>query len=121
MGLNEEAARNQYGVGVKVLKWNFSENDRARTEGKTRGLVKIITSKNGRILGAGIAGANAGELIAIFTLAVTQRLKVSVLANLVLPYPTLGEVGKRAAVTYYTELPHRTWLRRTLGILKLLG
>ena len=121
VGQGEAEARKQFGNNVKVLRWNFAENDRAQTEGKTDGLIKIILGKGGVILGAGIAGPQAGELIAPFVLAVTKKIKISAIANLVLPYPTLSEVGKRAAITNYAGLAQKPLTRRILGLLKIFG
>jgi pyruvate/2-oxoglutarate dehydrogenase complex dihydrolipoamide dehydrogenase (E3) component len=121
VGLAEVDARKAYGESIKVLRWPFAENDRAQAEGKTKGLVKLIVGPRGRILGASIVGQNAGELIAPWVLAVTQGFKISAFANMVMPYPTLGEAGKRAAITNYAGLAQKPLLRRVLGILKLLG
>ena len=121
VGLSETDARKHHGDAVKVLRWSFAENDRAQAEGKTKGLIKVITGKRGVILGAGIAGPQAGELIAPFVLAVSQKIKISAFANLVLPYPTLSEVGKRAAITNYAGLAQKPATRRLLGLLKIFG
>ena len=121
VGLREIEARKQFGNSVKVLHWNFAENDRAQAEGKTKGLIKIVLGKGGVVLGAGIAGPQAGELIAPFVLAVTKRIRISAIANLVLPYPTLSEVGKRAAITNYAGLAQKPAMRRLLGLLKIFG
>jgi pyruvate/2-oxoglutarate dehydrogenase complex dihydrolipoamide dehydrogenase (E3) component len=121
VGLTEADARKTNGDAVKVLKWSFAENDRAVAEGKTNGLIKIITGRRGVVLGASIVGPNAGDLIAMWTLAVTQRLKISSIASMVLPYPTLGEAGKRAAVTYYAGLAEKPMTRRIIGFLKKFG
>jgi pyruvate/2-oxoglutarate dehydrogenase complex dihydrolipoamide dehydrogenase (E3) component len=121
VGLSEAEARAAHGGNFKVLRWTFIENDRAVTEGTPQGLVKIITRKNGRILGASIVGPNAGEQIALWSLAVSRKLKISAIASLVLPYPTLGEAGKRAAISYYADLPRKPWLRKLIGILKHFG
>jgi pyruvate/2-oxoglutarate dehydrogenase complex dihydrolipoamide dehydrogenase (E3) component len=121
VGLNEADAKKVHGDKIGVLRWPFESNDRAQAEGRTKGLVKIITGRGGRILGASIVGAGAGELIAPWVLAVTQGLKISAFANMVLPYPTFSEAGKRAAITHYAGLAQKPWLRRALGILKLLG
>lgn len=121
VGLSEAEARAMHGENIKVLRWSFGENDRARAEGTPEGLVKIITQKNGRILGASVVGPSAGEQIALWSLAVTGKLKISAIAGLVLPYPTLGEAGKRAAISFYAELPRKPWLRKLIGILKLFG
>jgi len=106
---------------AKVLQWNFSENDRAQAESKTKGMIKIMLNRSGVIVGASIVGASAGELIAPFVLAVTQKIKIAAFANLVLPYPTLSEIGKRAAITNYTGLAQKPLTRRLLGLLKIFG
>ena len=103
VGLNERDARARYGDAVRVLRWRFADNDRAQTERETDGLVKVIADRRGRVLGAGIAGPQAGELIQSWCLALTGRLKISTLASFVPPYPTLGETAKRAAGSYYSE------------------
>lgn len=121
VGLNEIEARKLHGDAVKVLRWHFAENDRAQAEAKTKGMIKVIVSKKGQILGASIVGAQAGDLIAPWVLAVSQKLKISAFANMVLPYPTFSEVGKRAAITNYAGIAQKPLLRRLLGFLKLLG
>jgi pyruvate/2-oxoglutarate dehydrogenase complex dihydrolipoamide dehydrogenase (E3) component len=121
VGLSEAAAREQNDTNVKVLRWPFKDNDRAVAEGKTDGLVKIITGKRGVILGASIVGPNAGELIAPWVLAVNRKLKISALANIVFPYPTMAEAGKRAAVTYYAGMAQKPFIRRVIGALKVFG
>ena len=120
VGFSEAQAREAHGADVKVLKWTFAENDRAQTEGKTNGLIKIMVRK-GRIIGTSIVGPSAGELIAPFVLAITQRMKISALANVVLPYPTLSEIGKRAAISNYAGLAQKPLTRRILGLLKIFG
>jgi pyruvate/2-oxoglutarate dehydrogenase complex dihydrolipoamide dehydrogenase (E3) component len=121
VGLTEKDAKAQHGDTIRVLRWQFHENDRAIAEGKARGLVKLVTAKNGRILGCSIVGPNAGDLIAMWTLAITQKLKVSAIAGMVLPYPTLGEAGKRAAITYYAGVTEKPLIRKLIGFLKVFG
>ena len=121
VGLNEGEARKIYGKSISVLRWPFKDNDRAQAEGKPQGLVKIIVTKRGRILGANIVGTGAGELIAPWILALSHGLKISAFANVVLPYPTFSEAGKRAAMSHYADLPKNVWVRRLLGFLKVLG
>ncbi len=121
VGLSEKEARTQHGDAIKVLRFGFDGNDRALAEGKGTGMVKLITAKNGRILGASIVGPNAGDLIAMWALAVNRKLKVSAIANLVLPYPTLGETGKRAAMTYYAGVTEKPLIRNAIRLLKIFG
>jgi pyruvate/2-oxoglutarate dehydrogenase complex dihydrolipoamide dehydrogenase (E3) component len=121
VGLTEKEARARFGDAIKVLRWNFDQNDRAVAEQKTEGLIKIVTTAKGVVIGASIAGPNAGDLIAMWVLAVSNKTKITKIANMVLPYPTFGEVGKRAAVTYFAGVAEKPWLRRLLGFLKRFG
>ena len=96
VGLSEAQAQAQ-GLGHEVARWPFAENDRARAERTTEGLVKVVAGRGGRVLGAAIVGAHAGELILPWVLAVDRGLKLSALASLIAPYPTLSEASKRTA------------------------
>jgi pyruvate/2-oxoglutarate dehydrogenase complex dihydrolipoamide dehydrogenase (E3) component len=116
-GMSEAAAR-AAGIRPRILRWRFADNDRARTERDAAGLVKIVSRRNGRILGAAILGAGAGELILPWVLAISQRLKIGALADLVVPYPTRGEAGKRAAGSFYTP---RLFSPRTRRLVRLLA
>ena len=87
---------------LRVLRWPFAENDRAVADRNGDGLIKVVTTKKGRILGATILGPHAGELIAPWVLALNHGLKIGAMAGLIAPYPTYGEVSKRAAGSYYT-------------------
>jgi len=100
VGLTEAEAR-AAGHAVETLRWPLTENDRAVTEGDTAGLVKLVVAGN-RVLGAGILAPHAGEMIGAWTLAITQRIKLSALAGMIVPYPTRAEAGKRAAGTRFT-------------------
>jgi len=120
VGLTEAAARVARGA-PRVLRWRFTENDRAQTEHDTAGLVKIVAGGNGRILGASILGAGAGDLILPWALAIAQRLKIGALANLIVPYPTRGEAGKRAAGSFYTPTLFSPRTRRLVRFLARFG
>jgi pyruvate/2-oxoglutarate dehydrogenase complex dihydrolipoamide dehydrogenase (E3) component len=85
----------------RVLTWSFHENDRAQAERATAGRIKVVTGPRGRVVGAAIVGRAAGELILPWVLAVGRRLKLADLASAVVPYPTLSEVSKRVAGSYY--------------------
>lgn len=101
VGLTEAQARDQYGDAVFVARHEFSGNDRAIAEGKTTGLIKVMVVK-GKPVGASIAGAGAGEMIGIWAMAIANGLKMTAIAGTVLPYPTMGEVSKRAASAYFS-------------------
>jgi pyruvate/2-oxoglutarate dehydrogenase complex dihydrolipoamide dehydrogenase (E3) component len=120
VGLGEAAAR-AAGEAVHVLRWPFADNDRAQTERDTEGLVKIIAGRRGRILGASILGAGAGDLILPWALAIARRLKIGAVADLVVPYPTRGEAGKRAAGSYYAPTLFSPRTRRLVRLLAHLS
>jgi pyruvate/2-oxoglutarate dehydrogenase complex dihydrolipoamide dehydrogenase (E3) component len=120
VGLTEAAAR-ETGRSVRILRWPFAENDRAQTERDTGGLIKIVTCGDGRILGASILGAGAGDLAMPWALAISQKLKIGALANLVVPYPTRGEAGKRAAGSFYTPTLFSPRTRRIVRFLARFG
>jgi pyruvate/2-oxoglutarate dehydrogenase complex dihydrolipoamide dehydrogenase (E3) component len=120
VGLGEAEARKR-NLAFQVLRWPYHENDRAQAERATNGHIKVVTTRGGRILGATIVGHNAGELIATWSLAVGQRLNIRAIATTVLPYPTLSEIGKRAAISRYTTSLTSPMVRRIMAWLRRLG
>jgi pyruvate/2-oxoglutarate dehydrogenase complex dihydrolipoamide dehydrogenase (E3) component len=118
-GLTEAQARAR-GKRVRILRRGFHDNDRAQTERQTRGHIKVLADAKGRILGATIVGAQAGELITTWTLAVAQGLNLRNIADLVVPYPTLSEVGKRAAIDFFVPRLTQPLLRRIIGLMRIL-
>ncbi|HEY8596263.1 MAG TPA: FAD-dependent oxidoreductase [Devosiaceae bacterium] len=120
VGLSEKAARERLGDRMKVVRWSFADNDRAHAEREAEGLVKMITDRRGRILGAGIVGPSAGELIALFSLAVSRKLRAADLAGFIAPYPTLSEIARRVGIEYYRDQVSNPWLRRVAALNRLL-
>ena len=100
IGLTETEARAKYS-GVQVIRQEFLHNDRAVTDGKTAGFLKLMLLKD-RPVGVTLVGAGAGELIGLWALAMTSGLKVGALAGMIAPYPTRGEISKRAAGAYFS-------------------
>ena len=100
VGLTEAEARAAYGDALTVVRADLAHNDRAQAEARAMGLIKVMVVK-GRPVGASIVGPQAGELIGLWALALSARLKLSAIAGMVAPYPTLGEVSKRAAGAYF--------------------
>ncbi|MEP4380100.1 MAG: FAD-dependent oxidoreductase [Alphaproteobacteria bacterium] len=121
VGLTETAARELHGDDVRIVTAAFEENDRARTERRTDGMVKAVVGRKGRILGAGIVGSHAGELIQPWILAISQKLKIGAMAQMIAPYPTLGEINKRAAGSYYTPSLFSDRTRKIVRLLAKLG
>ena len=120
VGLTEEQAKAKH-RDVRILRWPYAENDRAQAERVTEGFVKVITAKNGRILGASIVGEHAGELIQMWTLAISKKMKIGAMTGFISPYPTLTEINKRVAYTYFIPSLSNPWLRRTINFLAKFG
>ena len=85
-----------------MLRWPFDDVDRAQTDREARGMIKALTRRNGRILGASILGPHAGEFVQAWGLAIGKGLRVSALATMIAPYPTFGEINKKAAGAFYS-------------------
>jgi pyruvate/2-oxoglutarate dehydrogenase complex dihydrolipoamide dehydrogenase (E3) component len=119
-GLTEAQARARR-YAIRILRWPYRENARAQIEHQLIGHIKVITTRRGRILGATIVGASAGELIAPWALALSQRLNVRALAEASVAHPTLAEIGRRAAISYYGASWTGPVLRRIIGLFRRLG
>ena len=120
VGMSEEQARGARG-GIRVLRGTFADNDRARTERDTDGLIKVIATTRGRVLGASIVGRHAGELLLPWALAISGRLSLGKIAGLIVPYPTLSEVSKRAAGGFYSEKLFGARTRKLVRFLARFG
>lgn len=121
VGLTEAMAIEKFGSEkIRTVSWHFDENDRAQTERRTEGLIKVTALPNGKILGATIIGPHAGELIGLWAHAISQKQKIGALTGMIAPYPTLGEVSKRAAGAWYTPRLFSNRTRQIVGILQKL-
>ena len=118
VGMAESAASAAYGAAnIRVERVPLTGNDRARAEGRTEGMVKVITHRDGQILGAGIVAPAAGEMIMAWSLAIARRQKIAAMASTIAPYPTYGDASKRAAGQFFTD---RLFSPRTRALVRLL-
>jgi pyruvate/2-oxoglutarate dehydrogenase complex dihydrolipoamide dehydrogenase (E3) component/uncharacterized membrane protein YdjX (TVP38/TMEM64 family) len=103
VGLSWEAAVAEYGTQrLHRLEVPFSTNDRARTDDATSGvLVVIVRRLSGKIIGAHIAGPAAGEIIAIFTLAIDNKLSLWKLRRTIYAYPTYARIIQKAGDYFF--------------------
>ncbi|HEX6136702.1 MAG TPA: FAD-dependent oxidoreductase [Casimicrobiaceae bacterium] len=118
VGLSETEARS-HGIEHRVYRFPFDDVDRARAEGETEGFAKLVTDRRGRLLGAAIVGADAGELIAECVLALDKRMKVDDLSAAIHAYPTRSQIARRAADQRRKEAltpSSRAWMRRVFGL-----
>lgn len=118
VGLTEGEARKAHGDAMTVARFDIHENDRAIAVGKTAGFIKVMVVK-GRPVGATIVGDSAGEQIGIWAMALANGLKMSAIANTVLPYPTMAEISKRAAGAYFSpKLFDNLLVKRVVGFVQ---
>ena len=118
VGLTEAHAKKKFGSALEVVRFDFHHNDRLIAERKTKGLIKVMVVK-GRPVGASIAGHMAGELIGMWAMAIANKMKMSAIANTVLPYPTVSEVNKRVAGAYFSpRLFENPTVKRVVGFVQ---
>ncbi len=118
VGPTEAEARKTHGPALTVARADLHHNDRALASGKAHGFIKVMIVK-GRPVGATIVGPQAGELIGLWALAISSGLRMSAVAGMVAPYPTLGEVSKRAASAYFSpKLFDNAWLKRLVRLVQ---
>lgn len=110
-GLTELAAREQYGDNISIYRYRYDQLDRAYTDCQTEGFGKFICDKRGRLIGAHILGARAGELICEVQVAKTYNLDFADLYSVIHPYPTYSELIWHSAKQRYIDK-----LRNNLGV-----
>ena len=120
VGQTEAEAKARHGR-IQVLRWPFAENDRAQAEREVEGAIKVVLDGRSRILGCGIAGPHAGELILPWVLALNQGLKLGAMAGAIVPYPTFSEVSKRVAGSYFTPKLFTERMRTIVRFLARFG
>jgi pyruvate/2-oxoglutarate dehydrogenase complex dihydrolipoamide dehydrogenase (E3) component len=119
VGLNETEAR---ALGpVTLWRWPFCETDAGRATSGSSGHIKIIADHRGRILGVGIVGAAARDLIAFWSLAIKRKLNLRDLVDVAVPLPSLAEASRRAVLTHATGRLNSPWMRRATQFVKWLG
>jgi pyruvate/2-oxoglutarate dehydrogenase complex dihydrolipoamide dehydrogenase (E3) component len=106
---------------IKTLQWNFAENDRAQTEHKTQGKIKVLTTKKGKILGVSIIGSQAGELLTPWIGAIQEGRKIREMTRFIIPYPTLSEINKRVAGEFFTPLLFSERTKRLVRLMRIFG
>ncbi len=102
---------------AQILTLNFKDNDRAQAALATEGMIKVAVNKKGQILGASIVGENVGELILPWTLAIKNNLRIKHMASLIIPYPTLSEINKGVAGSFYTPKLYSVKIRKIIRFL----
>jgi pyruvate/2-oxoglutarate dehydrogenase complex dihydrolipoamide dehydrogenase (E3) component len=120
IGLSEPMTRARFKTGFKVLRASFAENDTARADRNGMGVAKLIVSRSGKILGAGIVGAGAGELAALFALAMANNMPAAALAGLSAPHPSYADLVRDLGEQAAAGGTQSRWLARRLSLNRLL-
>lgn len=96
VGLGEREARKQYN-DVQVWHAGFPENDRAQTLRAPLGVLRVVARRDGTVLGVGIVGPDAGELLLPWQLVIENNIKLGAMADIMAAYPSLSEISIAAA------------------------
>lgn len=105
VGLTEPQARAKFKGNYRLVRVPFAQNERAQVMQRTYGVAKLVCRGDGRIVGAGIAGPQAGELISILTLAIAHGLNAADLAGLPTPYPSLADTVRQLGAAFGQDQP----------------
>lgn len=100
IGMNEKAAQ-AAGIDYAVWSENFKDNDRSLAEGDKTGKIKMILDEKEKPIGVQILGPHAGDLMGEWVAVLNGKVKLSTLASAVHPYPTIAEINKRVAGTFF--------------------
>ncbi len=115
VGMNETAAK---AAGIDYTVWieEFKDNDRSLAEGAHIGKLKMVLDESEKPIGVQILGPKAGELLSEWVAMLNGKVKLSTLAAAVHPYPTLGEINKKVAGSFYSEKIFSSKVKKGLKI-----
>ncbi|NET70590.1 MAG: hypothetical protein F6K62_06300 [Sphaerospermopsis sp. SIO1G2] len=108
VGLTEQQARTRYGKEeILVFKNHFQKLKSAQIKNQITGFCKLITLKNGNILGCSILGAAAEELINIIAIAMSENIKIAGLEKLAIVDPSFAEILAQIAQEWQQQKLHQ--------------
>lgn len=111
VGFTEEELK-ESGMEYKASKFNFAANGKALSLGEGDGLVKILSTPEGKLLGAHILGPHANDLISECTLAIANNMGVKDVLRAIHAHPTLSETVAEAAAGIFGKAIHIAPARR---------
>lgn len=103
LGLTEEEAQEKYGEDLLTFKTKLADTDRFMAERKKEGLVKVLTTNRGKIVGAHAIGEGAGEWMQEVGTVQALNKKFQSISNVVHPYPAKNNVVSQTADLYWRE------------------
>jgi pyruvate/2-oxoglutarate dehydrogenase complex dihydrolipoamide dehydrogenase (E3) component/uncharacterized membrane protein YdjX (TVP38/TMEM64 family) len=103
VGLSQTEAEDMYGAqSLFRIEVPFTSNDRAVTDSTTDGLLVVLVRRlSGKIVGAHIVGKNAGEILAVFSVAMDNNLSLWKLRRTIYAYPTYALIIKKAGDVFF--------------------
>lgn len=101
IGMNETSAR-EAGINYKVWTEAFKDNDRGLAEGESVGKIKMLLDDKEKPIGIQILGPHAEDLLNEWVAILNGKVKLSTLAAAIHPYPSLGEINKKVAGSYFS-------------------
>jgi pyruvate/2-oxoglutarate dehydrogenase complex dihydrolipoamide dehydrogenase (E3) component len=101
IGMNEKSAE-AAGIDYSIWLEEFKDNDRSLAEGERIGKIKMLLDEKEKPIGVQILGPHAGDLVSEWVAVLNGKVKLSTLAAAVHPYPTIGEINKKIAGTFFT-------------------
>jgi pyruvate/2-oxoglutarate dehydrogenase complex dihydrolipoamide dehydrogenase (E3) component len=101
IGMNEKTAKAS-GIDYSIIVEEFKDNDRSLAEGETIGKIKMLLDEKEKPIGIQIVGPRAGDLVSEWVAVLNGKVKLSTLAAAVHPYPTIAEINKKIAGTFFT-------------------
>ena len=113
IGMNESMAK-EAGIDYSVWMEEFKDNDRSLAEGEKTGRIKMILDGSEKPIGVQILGPHAGDLLGEWVAVLNGKVKLSTLAAAVHPYPTVGEINKKVAGTYFSPKIFSDKVKKTL-------
>lgn len=111
VGATEEELK-EAGIEYTVSKFNFAANGKALSLGQGEGLVKLLATPEGKLLGAHILGPHANDLIAEFTLALAHEMNAKDILKAIHAHPTLAETVAETAAGIFGQAVHQAPARR---------
>ncbi len=117
LGLTEQECKKK-GISYKVFKHPFAGDDRAIIEGRTKGMIKVISNIRGALIGVHILGPRAGELINEFVLARRKSLKIYDIGLTCHVYPSLGMAAQRATDEWFAYMAGKGVIKKMIRLLR---
>jgi pyruvate/2-oxoglutarate dehydrogenase complex dihydrolipoamide dehydrogenase (E3) component len=106
VGMTEAQARARFKDRFEIVRVALAQTDAARARAEPHGHAKIVIDNEGRVVGAGVVGTTAPELVPVFALAIARKMTLPELGGLVTPYASFAQIIPLAAAEYGRSHPN---------------